>query len=191
MCQVIFHQISRALDYLHSHGIAHRDLKPENVILNPLTPYNSVKVIDFNLSAFQPHNGFLTEPCGNPVYCPPELIRSREPIYDGFKGDIWSAGSTLFVMDQGGIPYNPPQVQGRSDSAVLISFRKRDENELYSYTHRITNPKNRSLVEASTRKDPVQRASARDLVNMLEENMATPPVTDFSRFKTLTICLWL
>lgn len=40
-----------AVSYIHSKGIVHRDLKPENILIEDPNDPNSIKVIDFGLSA--------------------------------------------------------------------------------------------------------------------------------------------
>jgi calcium-dependent protein kinase len=47
---IIFRQILRALNYIHSQGIAHRDLKPENFLLETKEDDSAMKIIDFGLS---------------------------------------------------------------------------------------------------------------------------------------------
>ena len=42
----------KALNHCHINGICHRDLKPENFLLAEKKNLNSIKMIDFGLSAF-------------------------------------------------------------------------------------------------------------------------------------------
>ena len=44
------HQISTALFYLHSFGVAHRDLKPENILMSSDLDTSDCKIVDFGLS---------------------------------------------------------------------------------------------------------------------------------------------
>ena len=73
--------VSSALEFLHSKGIAHRDLKPENVLCvyeNSLTP---VKLCDFDLgSGIKFHSGggsettpLLFTPVGSAEFMAPEV----------------------------------------------------------------------------------------------------------------------
>ena len=108
--KVIFMQICRAINYIHSFNIAHRDLKPENILIDQL---GNIKVSDFGFAKFIPKSNVLDTPCGSPCYSSPECI-SGAP-YDGKKSDIWSLGVILYAMVAGCLPWT-----------------KRNKKELYS-----------------------------------------------------------
>ena len=108
--KVIFMQICRAINYIHSFNIAHRDLKPENILIDQL---GNIKVSDFGFAKFIPKSNVLDTPCGSPCYSSPECI-SGAP-YDGKKSDIWSLGVILYAMVVGCLPWT-----------------KRNKKELYS-----------------------------------------------------------
>ena len=48
---IILRRIFSAVVYLHGKQICHRDIKPENIMLSRENDLNSIKIIDFGLSA--------------------------------------------------------------------------------------------------------------------------------------------
>ena len=80
----IIRDVTSALEFLHSKGIAHRDLKPENVLCvyrDRLTP---VKLCDFDLgSGIKFHSGggsdttpLLLTPVGSAEFMAPEIVEA-------------------------------------------------------------------------------------------------------------------
>jgi serine/threonine protein kinase len=65
--KVIAHQISTALYYLHSFGVAHRDLKPENILMADPSENADLKIVDFGLSKIIGPNETSLDPFGTLV----------------------------------------------------------------------------------------------------------------------------
>lgn len=70
----ISHQISTAMFYLHSFGVAHRDLKPENILMSDNTDSAEAKIVDFGLSKIIGPNEKSTDPFGTLSYVAPEVL---------------------------------------------------------------------------------------------------------------------
>jgi len=114
-------QLSDALAFCHSHGVAHRDLKLENVLVtnvdvrlaeqtgvddSTLTLMSeaifSVKLCDFGF-AKQVFSGMAKTPLmfgGTRAYAPPESIDDETlyQSYDAFKADAFSLGTVMYVL---------------------------------------------------------------------------------------------
>ena len=98
----IFYQILRAVDYLHSQGLAHRDIKPENILItDKMVP----KLADFGTTKdfFTPRITF----CGTYEYMAPEIFEKK---YQTLKVDIWSLGILLFEMTHLTTPFAKNQL---------------------------------------------------------------------------------
>ena len=92
------------LRYLHSHGIVHRDIKPENLLFDSK---NRLIIADFGFALRVTEQeekstsaGAIQKlsQAGSEEYNAPELNDIDIDSYDGFKADIFSAATTLFVM---------------------------------------------------------------------------------------------
>lgn len=71
--KVIFKQILRSLEYLHSHNVSHRDLKLENFLLTKTGDISHIKLADFGLAKLLKW-GSMDTVCGTPNYVAPEVI---------------------------------------------------------------------------------------------------------------------
>ncbi|EPZ34888.1 kinase-like protein [Rozella allomycis CSF55] len=71
----IFHQLVRAIKYMHSIDLVHRDLKLENILLL-MSPKKRllVKIIDFGLTRSIRDCDLLSTRCGSEEYTAPEII---------------------------------------------------------------------------------------------------------------------
>ncbi|KAJ6253176.1 serine/threonine-protein kinase fhke-related [Anaeramoeba flamelloides] len=99
----LFHQIIKAVNYLHQEGIVHRDLKLENVLVHKKHNFIQIKITDFGLSKMLHTHTILKTLCGTPLYIAPEVLSSGIFGYSQ-KVDIWSLGMILFQLLTGNLP---------------------------------------------------------------------------------------
>lgn len=112
---LVMEQVFRAVHYMHLLGYCHRDLKPENVLLQRQEPIegNTLKVIDFGLSAaFVPERPLRTK-VGTPYYVAPEVIRVGAKY--GPECDMWSCGVIMYVLHSGLLPF-----KGANEKETLV-----------------------------------------------------------------------
>src|SRR5579883_206587 len=118
----LLYQLCEVLQAAHTLGIIHRDLKPSNLmIVDPDTPYELLKVMDFGLAKMltpdqfakitQTHTEFAV---GTPGYMCPEQARGDETM-DG-RGDLYSVGVILYELLSGQLPF-----VGRSTMDLLLA----------------------------------------------------------------------
>src|SRR4051812_13075907 len=114
-------QLCEVLQAAHSEGIIHRDLKPANLmVVDPDTPYEILKVMDFGLAKPIVHDPALSFPLtngdftvGTPGYMCPEQARGEEMDH---RGDLYSVGTILFELLAGRLPFS-----GSSTMDVLLA----------------------------------------------------------------------
>jgi serine/threonine-protein kinase len=114
-------QTCEVLQVAHNQGIIHRDLKPPNLmVVDPETPYEKIKVMDFGLAKMlDPANlkqASITGvdfAVGTPAYICPEQVRGEEMDH---RGDIYSVGVILYELLTGCLPF-----AGRSSMEVLLA----------------------------------------------------------------------
>ncbi len=97
------HEISTAIYYLHSFGIAHRDLKPENILMTSTEEDAHPKLVDFGLSKIIGPSETCSDPFGTLSYVAPEVLLQKP--YD--KGvDLWSLGVIIYLLLSGTLPFD-------------------------------------------------------------------------------------
>jgi serine/threonine-protein kinase 11 len=96
---IIFKQIAKGLNYLHSNGFIHQDIKPSNILL---TRDGKAKLSDFGVG-----RSFGSSNClfGSPSYQAPEILDYELSDGVGAKEDIWSLGVSLFEAIFGYLPF--------------------------------------------------------------------------------------
>ena len=92
---IILRRIFSAVVYLHGKQICHRDIKPENIMLSKENDLNSIKIIDFGLSAQNFDKLMNNDYCGTYIYMAPEQIEKK--LYF-ISVDIWSIGILMFML---------------------------------------------------------------------------------------------
>ncbi|XP_068639795.1 mitogen-activated protein kinase kinase 9-like [Aristolochia californica] len=111
--------VLRGLSYLHGHKIVHRDIKPANLLVNSKM---EVKIADFGVSKIVNDGGLrrCSSYVGTHGYMSPERFDpgSHGGCYDGFAGDVWSLGITLWELYVGYFPLLPSGQ--RPDWATLM-----------------------------------------------------------------------
>ncbi len=143
--------IAGALTAIHSVGIVHRDLKPANVLLSRFGP----RVIDFGIArAKDAVSGFTRtgQYIGSPSYMAPEQFRG-EPITPA--ADLFAWGAVMAFAGTGRQPF------GTSTEAALyrVVYGEADLDGL--------DPQLMALVQRTLSKDPAQRPTAQQLLDML------------------------
>ncbi len=95
--RLLFSQLAKTINFLHSKGICHRDIKIENLMIS--RDLNHIWLLDFGFARKTDPGEFMTEWCGSCYNAPPEIYR-RE-MYRGFKYDAWTLGGVLYTMLKG------------------------------------------------------------------------------------------
>ncbi|KAG1669004.1 hypothetical protein FOA52_000597 [Chlamydomonas sp. UWO 241] len=174
-----------ALRYLHARGIGHHGLSPSNILFTP--GHGSAKLSDF-ASAGLP--GDLATGNARWYHAPEQLVGA--PV--GCEADVWAPGCILFEMAAGEplLPGNSDDEQltlvervigvlparfqlGRSataaaasacSSSVAVSMHERGGSAADMLCARGVHPDLVDVVAACLEVDPLNRASARDLLLM-------------------------
>lgn len=98
-------QVSSALSYAHSRGIAHRDIKPENIVFcSKDVRDTTVKLIDWGL-AMSFLGTAMNSAVGSFTYAAPEVILSQNIKTYTQACDLWSLGVLTYVMLSGKPPF--------------------------------------------------------------------------------------
>lgn len=154
-------QCLQALAFLHGEGIIHRDIKSDSILLGS---DGSVKITDFGfcaqVMADVPKRRSLV---GTPYWLSPEII-TRQPY--GPETDIWSMGIMVVEMVDSEPPFynEPPMVAMKKIRDMPPPmFQNRRSAQLEDFVSRM-------LI-----KDPLQRATARELLQHPFLQQAQPP----------------
>ncbi|OAA48971.1 Protein kinase-like domain protein [Beauveria brongniartii RCEF 3172] len=89
LARVVYHNVLKGLDYMHSKGFIHRDLKPANILWTLRNGKLSFCIADFGVSNSQ---SLAKSTCGTPIFTAPEYT-FRCPQTTAM--DLWSLFITV------------------------------------------------------------------------------------------------
>ncbi|HLW66222.1 MAG TPA: serine/threonine-protein kinase, partial [Gemmataceae bacterium] len=105
-------QLCDVLEAAHKRGIIHRDLKPPNLmVMQPDSPHERIKVMDFGLAKICQHEKGkeekITDPAleyavGTPGYISPEQVRGEAVDH---RSDLYSVGVIAYELLSGRLPF--------------------------------------------------------------------------------------
>src|SRR5262249_44345808 len=168
-------QLCEALQAAHTQGIIHRDLKPANLmVVDPDTPYEKVKVMDFGLAKLmdsrtrakvRPTDTGAEFAVGTPGYISPEQVRGEEVTH---RTDIYSVGILLFEMLTGRLPFT-----GDETMDVLLAHATEPPPSFAAAGVEWISPAIEAVVLSCLAKDPAERPpSARELWERYEKALS-------------------
>ncbi len=179
-------QLCEALHAAHAEGIIHRDLKPANLmVVDPDTPYEKVKVMDFGLAKLVENSAGhsmlqrasetgVDFAVGTPGYISPEQVRGETV---DCRCDVYSVGVMLYELLTGKLPF----VRAETMDVLFAHATESPPNFNDAGASGIVPAEVEHVVMRCLSKDPAGRpASARDLAQefhdalMLSQSAAMP-----------------
>ncbi|KAK4549625.1 hypothetical protein LTR36_004926 [Oleoguttula mirabilis] len=145
VAHLYFTQLTNAIGWCHSKGVAHRDIKPENMLLSK---DGDLKLADFGLATqfVMPRTGERKKcgmVCGSPPYIAPEILevgtnnmkrkQGEEKVgYDPQVADVWSCAIVLFVLFAGNTPWDSPVLAESYEYHDYVQSNGRPQDELWT-----------------------------------------------------------
>lgn len=141
----------KAVEYMHSRGVAHRDLKPQNLLLTSKEDDADIKLCDFGFSRRVHTPQSLVTRCGTPTYVSPEILKN---VPHDQSTDMWSIGVILYVLLVG----YPPFMED-SQQELFRKIRAGEYNFPEENWKHISNEA-KDLIRKLLKVDPLERLTA-------------------------------
>lgn len=130
-CLMLFRQILKALDDLHTFGITHGDLKPSNILVRQ---DDQIHLIDFGYADYQ---GF--EARGTPMYMAPELFQGERHTP---QSDLYALGVMFYFCLIRHFPFRAESThdvihQKLCETAHIQTFNPGIKASLYRFIMRL------------------------------------------------------
>ena len=173
---ISIYKLSKILESFHSKLIIHRDVKPSNVMIKQ---DGTLKLIDFGVSKIASHTLTYTKiQKGTVPYISSEQfqidlekyqnpnIGDVKPVKISTKSDVWSLGVMISEMFSGVLPYYNINNNKRPSDFLIM---KRLMNKMPFPIPNNLDDEIKDIVQKATLVDVDQRASAKDVREMLEK----------------------
>ena len=161
---VVMEQVVRAIAYMHNRNVCHRDLKLENVLWTS-PKENTVKLIDFGLSAKYMKGEKFLRACGTIYSAAPEVLLGR-PYSE--ETDIWSLGCIAFILLSGDYPFLK-EMADLMDDKKMDALKNAKLTFGYSWQLRRISNFGRDFVKNCCQKDPHRRWDAKQALEFIKE----------------------
>ena len=154
-CKIIFKQVCKGLEFLHSKFVIHKDLKPDNILF--CSKDATFKLTDFTISEqLESSEGLCFNPPGTTPFQAPESMLSGVGFV-GEKADVWALGICIYsAMANGKLPFWDPESEIYTQMAI--------QNNPVVYPE-VFSLDLRNLLDGLLNKDPVQRISLAQALN--------------------------
>ncbi len=172
------HQVSQALDYIHSKKVAHLDIKTENILYR-FPPADDVRpeavLIDFGIARRHGQTGL---DAGSLSFLAPERLQELrgEPAPEQAReqvrtpADVYGLGIILYHMLTGRLPFT-----GRSKNDITTAILTTTPTRPTQFNPELARyPKIEDLILWLLEKNPVARPTAEQVAGYLDLAMAPP-----------------
>ncbi|KAA6386345.1 MAG: putative NEK protein kinase [Streblomastix strix] len=146
-------QLACGLEYIRKKRILHRDLKPGNIFISGR---GRLKIGDFGISKKMDEEEYANTVVGTRIFLSPEMMKSWTYTE---KVDMWAFGIILYYLAENKYPFDCS-----NEASIVLSIAEQDPAPFKN----LKNPVAQNLILKLLTKDPSQRWSTEDILNIPE-----------------------